>query len=113
MREPEGKESGQRMSHAILTAVSHPIRREMLRLLHAENRAMCATEMSRILRADGDKMTYHLKVLRSMGAVSMVRKEPARGATAKYYASLVTDHRRIVSILRDTEPEDAGMRRVS
>lgn len=101
----------QRMSAALIRALDNATRREALRSLHRRDCACSAIQLSRWIDTDATNISYHLKILFKLGAVSRAGERLARAVPEKLFASEVSGHRQIVAILADTEPDDAWLRR--
>jgi DNA-binding transcriptional ArsR family regulator len=104
-RRPQG------ISSTLLRALNHPVRRETLRVLHRSPCPKSAIQLSHFIAVSGTMVSYHLKVLAELGAVTRVEERRVRGAREKFFVSEVARNRRIVAILADVEGEDDGMRR--
>lgn len=111
-RAPEAADSaGQRMSVALIRALDNATRREALRSMHRRGCACSAIQLSQWIDTDATNISYHLKILSNLGAVSRAGERLVRAVPEKLFASEVSGHRQIVSILADTEPDDAWLRR--
>jgi DNA-binding transcriptional ArsR family regulator len=105
------KPSG-RITVPLIRALSHPVRREALRLLHTPpNRVMSATEMSHVMTESRQAISKHLKVLRNAGAIAVRTVRMVRNVKETGYGSLVAAHPTLVAVLVETETEDASIRR--
>jgi predicted transcriptional regulator len=111
--ETRGAESGksQRMSAALIRALDNATRREALRFLHRRGCACSASQLSRWIDTDATNISYHLKILSNLGAVSRAGERLVRSVPEKLFASEVSGHRQIVAILADTEQDDEWLRR--
>jgi DNA-binding transcriptional ArsR family regulator len=65
-------------------ALGHPLRVEILDLLHIRHEGS-PTEFSTLLDRPLGNVAYHFKVLADFGCVTLVRTEQRRGATEHYY----------------------------
>ncbi len=68
----------------LLLALSHPLRREILRVL-ADERPRCPSEFAASLDQPLPTVSYHVRVLASRGAVRLARTEPSRGSNRHFY----------------------------
>jgi len=68
----------------LLLALSHPLRREILRLL-ADEEPRSPSELATSLGQPLPSVSYHVRVLAGRGAVRLVRTEPARGSKRHFY----------------------------
>jgi DNA-binding transcriptional ArsR family regulator len=93
-------------------ALGHPVRREVLRALHGDERARSVAEIDAQLPFRSGQLGYHLQVLRRLGAVA---SKPA-GASARReteFASAVCGDGRVRSVLRATERWDRERREIA
>lgn len=107
----DGTGEGQRMTSMLITALGHPVRREILRMIHGSDGPMSAIRISKIVEGTQNRISYHLGVLCKLGALSLHSERPARGAKEKFFASEVADHLGVLAVLADTEAEDVCVRR--
>jgi len=92
-------------------ALNHPTRREILRVLHVSERpTSVAGILSRLPPLKHSKVSYHLQVLRSCGAVIDDGTRPAPGGRDTLYRSAVADEPKVRAALRATEREDRKCR---
>ena len=107
--------SKDRITPELLEQVRHPVRREILRLLHASDEPKSATEMAEnFCNPYGvENVSYHVRVLTRGELVLPVGERPVRGASEKFVVSNVENHAQILSILADTAEadDDASVRR--
>jgi DNA-binding transcriptional ArsR family regulator len=73
-------------SDSTAAILSHPLRGRCWYAL--TERTMSPKELADDLRASLSDVSYHVRVLRELGAVELVRTEPVRGAVAHYYRSV-------------------------
>ena len=69
-----------------LRLISDPLRQRILRLL--ARREMSGSEVAAALEDAPSNLYYHLDRLREAGLIRLVRTEPRRGATEKYYRAV-------------------------
>lgn len=67
-----------------LTAMKHPLRARVLRLL-VEREIQSPIELSRVLRADLSDVSYHVRRLEELECVELVRTRPVRGVVEHFY----------------------------
>jgi DNA-binding transcriptional ArsR family regulator len=86
-------------------ALGHPVRREVLRALHGDERACSAAEIDAQLPFRPSQLGYHLRVLQRLGAVV---SKPASAPTPRdpEFASEVHGNGRVRSVLGATERWD-------
>jgi DNA-binding transcriptional ArsR family regulator len=93
---------------ALLTALGHPLRRQILRAM-ADGRPASPLELSQALRRPLANVSYHVRVLIHSEAVKLVRTRPARGSIQHFYRSNVqAPWARQVLGLGETNSEGAG-----
>lgn len=67
-----------------LTAMQHPLRAEILRLMR-DRGLSSPVELARILEEDVSKVAHHVKRLKELDCAEMVETRPVRGATEHFY----------------------------
>lgn len=94
-------------------ALDHPLRREILRTLNAQQGAQSIGEIRLALAPfKVQEINYHLQVLLRTGAVVLDGEHPAPCGGQRFYLSTVAGNSRVESVLRATEREDKGKRGV-
>lgn len=73
----------------LLIALRHPLRRRILREM-ADGKVISPLELSSKLRQPLSNVSYHVRVLASRGAVTLVETKPTRGSVQHFYRSTVT-----------------------
>jgi DNA-binding transcriptional regulator GbsR (MarR family) len=73
-------------SHSTAAILSHPLRGQCWYAL--AERTMSPKELADELGAPLSDVSYHVRVLRELQAIELVRTEPVRGAVAHYYRSV-------------------------
>jgi DNA-binding transcriptional ArsR family regulator len=75
-------------------ALAHPLRLEILRRLG--DRTASPSELAEEIGAPLTNVSYHVRKLRALGMIKLVRKTPKRGVIEHYYSAAprpqVTDH---------------------
>jgi DNA-binding transcriptional ArsR family regulator len=105
-------EPAREMSPALLCALHHPVRRQVLRALHEETSPLSASAMSRSRISVGlPRLSFHARVLCEMGVIECVATRDTRGSTERLYASLVAENELVGTILRNTAADDARLRK--
>lgn len=66
-------------------ALAHPLRLEILR--HLGDRTASPSEIAAEIGAPLTNVSYHVRKLRSLGLIKLVRKTPKRGVVEHYYAA--------------------------
>lgn len=101
-----------RISPKLIHGLSHPVRRELLRLLNRTLEPRSAQQMSgSFVGVNLSNIAYHLRVLQHAELVKEDSQRHVRGALEKFVVSLVPDHPQISVILSDTEKDDAPIRK--
>lgn len=77
------KARGKGIGDRVLRVISHPIRVEVLRLLH--NRVASPKELSKELGESLSNVSYHFKYLRLEDCIEILDTAPRRGAVEHYY----------------------------
>jgi DNA-binding transcriptional ArsR family regulator len=70
-----------------LQAMSHPIRRLMLRVLRDRKTPTAPVELASEMGVDLKLLSYHVRELVKYGAIEKVASEPVRGALKHYYVA--------------------------
>lgn len=66
-------------------ALAHPLRLEILR--HLGDRTASPSEIAAEIGAPLTNVSYHVRKLRSLGLIKLVRKTPKRGVVEHYYSA--------------------------
>lgn len=69
-----------------LALISDPLRQRILKMLC--HREMSATEMKQAIEDAPSNLHYHIDRLHAAGLIRLVRSEPRRGATEKFYRAV-------------------------
>lgn len=72
----------------LLAALRHPLRREILRLMAAEE-AISPRQLSQLLEQPLSNVSYHVRVLADCNAVILVHTIPVRGSMQHFYRTAV------------------------
>jgi DNA-binding transcriptional ArsR family regulator len=72
----------------LLAALGNPLRRQILRRMRDEE-AISPLDLAREFDLPISTVAYHVRVLASCGAVTLVRVKPVRGAIKHFYRSSV------------------------
>lgn len=92
----------------LLTALGHPLRREILRAM-ADGEPTSPRELSEALGQPLSNVSYHVRVLVQSKAVTLVRTKPTRGSIQHFYRNAVqAPWARQVLGLGETNSEGAG-----
>lgn len=85
----------------IISALNHPMRREILRALR-ERESASAVQVSRSLEADLSEVAYHFKVLAKLKTVKLVGRRRVRGANESFYRSNLNNQTEWVDVVLET-----------
>jgi DNA-binding transcriptional ArsR family regulator len=99
-------QSGRDMSPALIYALNHSLRRQVLRLLaeHGAERTPGALAVS--ASASLSDVSHHVRVLADLDVIRQTRTQMTRGARKHFYASKVSDNKLVSAILASTEEDD-------
>jgi DNA-binding transcriptional ArsR family regulator len=90
----------------LIAALNHRTRRQMLRLLHADEEPLSPARMAERLDRSMSSISYHVCVLRGCRAIDLVGEQQVRGAIEHFYVSEVADNPTVLKVLEETEAED-------
>jgi DNA-binding transcriptional ArsR family regulator len=74
-------------TNSLLLALSHPLRRQILRELDRE--ISSPNKLAALLSEPIPNVSYHVKILKERGAVRLVKRKPVRGTVEHFYGSQV------------------------
>jgi DNA-binding transcriptional ArsR family regulator len=78
--------SKQDKNDAVVKAVAHPIRREILRRLESnENGGLSPKALAKELKQPLGDVSYHIRTLTKAGVLQLVDTQPRRGAVEHFY----------------------------
>jgi DNA-binding transcriptional ArsR family regulator len=72
-----------------LSALNHPLRRSILRILE-EREVASATDLARLTEMKLGNVAYHVNVLTDLETLELVRRRQVRGAFEKFYRAAAT-----------------------
>jgi DNA-binding transcriptional ArsR family regulator len=80
-----------RGSHAndLFTALSHPLRRRILRATLADESEISPRELASALDQSLARVSYHVRILAKCEALELVRTRQIRGSTQHFYVPAV------------------------
>lgn len=93
----------------LFVAMAHPLRRRILRTMHASEGDVSPRELADRLEQPLSRLSYHVKVLERCGALELVDTQPVRGSTQHFYRSVVNADWALLALEADGEPR--GRRR--
>jgi DNA-binding transcriptional ArsR family regulator len=74
----------------LISVLNHPLRRRILRALDQQEVAS-PVELSRRLQEPIGNVSYHMKCMRDLDVVKLVRTKPVRGSAEHFYRSTLPD----------------------
>jgi hypothetical protein len=98
------------MTPALIEALNHPIRRQLLRLLHEHREAQSPKGMSQEMTRELVNISYHARVLLDLHVIGLTRTRSVRGSIQHFYVSRVAKNNLVAVILRSTEKDDSFLR---
>ena len=81
---PQSRTTSRQLDERLAKALSHPLRQRILQRLN-ENGVKSPNELSRELGDPLGNVSYHVRILRELDCVELVRTEQRRGALEHYY----------------------------
>jgi DNA-binding transcriptional ArsR family regulator len=114
MRRSRDKSKHQRsreMTPALIYALNHPARRQILRQLGEQGAEGSPSEMAQSAAFTLSGLSFHARVLCELGVTQCTRTQQVRGALEHFYASNVGGNELVATILRETEGDDGALRK--
>ncbi|HWI96380.1 MAG TPA: helix-turn-helix domain-containing protein [Solirubrobacterales bacterium] len=99
---------GREMSPALIYALNHPARRQILRQLREHGTERSPSEMAQAATISLSGLSFHARVLSELQVTRCTRTEPVRGSLEHFYVSNVSENELVATILLETEGEDGG-----
>ncbi len=99
------------MTPALIHALNHPARRQILRQLGDPELERSPSEMAEAASFSLSGISFHARVLCELQVTRCTRTQPVRGALEHFYASNVSDNELVSAILLETENEDRNLRK--
>lgn len=97
------------MTPALIYALNHPVRRQILRLLREPGEAS-PSEMHQSIGVGLPALSFHAQVLNELGVIHGTRTQQVRGTVEHFYASDVAGNELAEAILRETAVDDRRRR---
>jgi DNA-binding transcriptional ArsR family regulator len=97
---------GRGMTPALIHALNHPARRQILRQLGEPGVERSPNEMAETAAFSLSGLSFHARVLSELQVTRCTRTQPVRGALEHFYASNVSDNELVEAILLETEGDD-------
>jgi DNA-binding transcriptional ArsR family regulator len=92
----------------LFAALTHPLRRQILREMIKDEREVSPRDLSRDLAQSLSKLSYHVRVLARCGAIELVRTEPVRGSTQHFYRAIVDARWARMALEAASDPPEKG-----
>lgn len=92
--------------NALISALSHRVRRRILRLLHTADRPRSPARIAEMLELPLSTVSYHVQVLAGFETVKEVKRQQVRSSIEHFYASMVEDNAMIQAVLEKTRKSD-------
>ena len=92
----------------LISAIDHPLRRQILRLMHSSNDPLSPTQIEGKV-ALGNKLSnvsYHVTVLARYHVIALVGRRQVRGALEHFYESQVSEVAWLRGLMERTKKED-------
>lgn len=96
------------MTPALIYALNHSTRRQIMRMLDAEDLEMSPSEMADSIRAGLSALSFHAKVLLELGITRCTRTRQVRGVYESFYVSNVAGNELVAAILARTAVDDGS-----
>jgi DNA-binding transcriptional ArsR family regulator len=100
---------GREMTPALISALDHPIRREILRLLSRDTQ-ISPVQMKESMNVGLSALSYHARTLFEQEVIRLSSTRQVRGSTQHFYASDVGKNKLVAAILGYTEKDDGFLR---
>jgi DNA-binding transcriptional ArsR family regulator len=102
---------GREMTPALIHALNHPIRRQILRQLDEQGIERSPSEMAEAAALSLPGLSFHARVLCELQVTRCTRTQPVRGSLEHFYASNVCDNELVEAILLKTKDDDGLLAR--
>jgi len=99
-------QQGREMTPALIHALNHPARRQILRQLGELGTERSPSEMAQAATFSLSGLSFHARVLCELQVTCCTRTQPVRGSLEHFYASNVSDNDLVSAILSETEGDD-------
>lgn len=104
-------QQGREMTPALIHALNHPARRQILRQLGGQGTERSPSEMANVAPFSLPGLSFHARVLCELQVTRATRTQQVRGSLEHFYASNVSDNELVAAILLETEGEDSAPRK--
>jgi DNA-binding transcriptional ArsR family regulator len=79
----------QALNAGFVTALNHPLRRELLKIYLERDAPLSPKELSKLTGKKLPTISYHVRVLADMNTLELTEEEPVRGSVAHFYEPTV------------------------
>lgn len=90
----------------LIVAIAHPLRRQILRMIHDWGEAASPAQIARELGLPVGMVAYHANVLLRLGAAERAGERQVRGAVEHFYDSTIEEDPPIETLLEETREVD-------
>lgn len=97
---------GREMTPALIHALNHPARRQILRQLDEGGAERSPSEMAETAAFSLSGLSFHARVLCELQVTRCTRTQQVRGSLEHFYASNVSGNELVGAILLETEGDD-------
>lgn len=97
------------MTPALIYALNHPVRRQILRLLSEPGEEASPSDMRGSMSVGLSALSFHAQVLNELGVTHGTRTQQVRGAVEHFYASSVAGNELVETILMETAVDDPSV----
>jgi DNA-binding transcriptional ArsR family regulator len=97
---------GREMTPALIHALNHPTRRQILRQLDERGAERSPSEMAEAAAFSLSCLSFHARVLCELQVTHCTRTQLVRGSLEHFYASNVSGNELVEAILLETEGDD-------
>jgi hypothetical protein len=95
-----------RMRANMIFAIAHHVRRAIMRLYVEAEQPLTPAQAAKALHLPVAMITYHVNILRRLGALEVVGRRRRRGATEHLYDHTIEDDPPIETLLDETKDVD-------
>jgi hypothetical protein len=97
------------MTPALIYALNHRARRQILRQLNEQGAERSPSEMAQMAAFSLSGLSFHARVLCELRVTRCTRTQQVRGSLEHFYASNVSGNELVATILLETENDDGAL----
>lgn len=90
----------------LIRALDHGLRRRILRVMNEAGGPISPVKVGKLLNASLGNVSYHINLLRDLGAVELKSLTQVRGAMEHFYIATTDDNKAIMALLEETREAD-------